>query len=399
MFMIIHFGVVACVNGAYQFIFLSTSFSVEIKTIAQVATSLFMFAWDSFVVPSAAGSISSVRLNNVDLCLLKHWCFSVSNLIVPVVVTMTVNSLCFLFLIIPVSSITESFFYNIATFHECVTINITTTSSSQDQFHPQPQLITQCVDYTPTVTVVEQFFPPFTYSFQCGSAVLTTYIPVLIYSLSLEIAWLFLRPFLFVLVDNSVVVTSQSYVYSVKSFLSPQWTQNKASTFVAGMMKYVLVMLTFGLSSPPLTAVVMATAMIHYVSSLLLLKRQLSSDAPTLKVTVERNIKLEEATVDLWKAPYWCVWSSVCLSSVFWGLLVFDMIGDTVVHHPARALWGPLLLLSVPVLLIVIRKIGKHGRIPLFSNELDVDDRNMVVESRPDLQLTSNPVLRDSSLA
>jgi hypothetical protein len=45
----------------------------------------------------------------------------------------------------------------------------------------------ECTLYVPTAMKVLQFSPPFSYSYQCGSTLLITYIPVYLYSTSLQL--------------------------------------------------------------------------------------------------------------------------------------------------------------------------------------------------------------------
>ena len=58
---------------------------------------------------------------------------------------------------------------------------------------------------------------------------------------------------------------------------------------------------------------------------------------------------LEEACVLSAWAPHSLYWPVALIASSFWGLMVFDMVGNTVAADPRKALWAPLVALLVPL--------------------------------------------------
>lgn len=76
--------------------------------------------------------------------------------------------------------------------------------------------------------------PPFTYSYQCGSTILTSYIPVYMYSVIIQI-----------LVDISRVI-------AIFHFQQLPQQNIKSSKIISSVMNNLVLLLSFGFSSPVL---------------------------------------------------------------------------------------------------------------------------------------------------
>ncbi len=128
---------------------------------------------------------------------------------------------------------------------------------------------------------------------------------------------------------------------------------------LASLMESVVVLLTFGLSSPVLSAVVCGASLLKvglhmwYVDRFIQLYPSRDRDVPRSQVLV----LLDNACVGLWKVPSLSVWSAVHVSSLFWALLLFDMVGgdkttsDVVSAGGAMGcLWVLIVVVSAPLL-------------------------------------------------
>ena len=71
--------------------------------------------------------------------------------------------------------------------------------------------------------------------------------------------------------------------------------------------------------------------------------------AATTGTKVDPTGGLEEACVLSAWAPHSLYWPVAVIASSFWGLMVFDMVGNTVVADPSKALWAPLVACLVPL--------------------------------------------------
>ena len=66
---------------------------------------------------------------------------------------------------------------------------------------------------------------------------------------------------------------------------------------------------------------------------------------------------LEEAcALSAW-APHSLYWPVALIASSFWGLMVFDMVGNTVVADPSKALWAPVTAFLVPLVMGAIFRL------------------------------------------
>jgi hypothetical protein len=77
-----------------------------------------------------------------------------------------------------------------------------------------------------------------------------------------------------------------------------------------------------------------------FVPSLTALQSQCADEAASL----------EQSTRDSWKGPVHCFWIVVCIVSAFWGLMAFDMIGDTSGSSEEDVLLARTLLVSMMIL-------------------------------------------------
>ena len=89
--------------------------------------------------------------------------------------------------------------------------------------------------------------PPFTYSYQCGSTILTSYIPVYMYSVSIQIIIDLFR----------VIIIFQTKYENFPKFIQGIFDLNlqqmDSSKIISNLINSMILLLSFGLSSPVLS--------------------------------------------------------------------------------------------------------------------------------------------------
>jgi Leucine-rich repeat (LRR) protein len=288
-FLLAHFTVMSCVNAAYLYIILSGNFSVTVMSVSQVAVSIVKVLWDSYVIPFGVGLLqyllgesdsakTTVTGPVLAYVILKFCCSLLTAMVIPFIVSLFVNSLCFLDLFIPQSVVNENFSYNIANKVQCISvaapsINVSTPNGPMPL---QPPDITDCLSFGSVQAFSTDFYPSFTYSFQCGSGILTSYVPVLIYSFTFRMISLLLKR-LWRVVKERVLFARKTMADELnKSSYSEETQERIASSvrnathegqFVSTSLMYCVVLLTFGLASPPLAGIMMLSMIVDYVGT------------------------------------------------------------------------------------------------------------------------------------
>ena len=86
--------------------------------------------------------------------------------------------------------------------------------------------------------------PPFTYSYQCGSTLLTSYIPVYMYTVLIQIIVDILR------VVSAFQIKFENFPKWMRSFLPKRHI--KSSKIISSLINSLVLLLSFGLTSPVL---------------------------------------------------------------------------------------------------------------------------------------------------
>jgi hypothetical protein len=360
LFVIVHFTVMACVNAAYLYITLSGNYSVTVMSVSQVAVSVVKVLWDSFIIPSGIEALklalSEPKSDSPVLpyVLLRFWCSVMTAVIIPFIVSLFVNSLCFLDLFIPQTVVNENFYYNIANKVECVSVTLPSinVTSPDGPVTVQPPVVTDCLSFGNVQDYSTEFYPPFSYSFQCGSGILNSYIPVLVYIFTFRIIalvvhrlWKLVKSRL--LLRNSINTPADTGVANVETESRVVIKQGPIKK--AGLI-FCLVLQTLGVASAARAGVIFLYGMVefcwHHCQFHKLFKGATNGDSLAV---VDRSVST--SVKGLWRIPARCMWPSVHLASVFWSLMLFDMIGDTDAQHPSKAWCGPFIVCISPILL------------------------------------------------
>jgi Leucine-rich repeat (LRR) protein len=294
------------------------SFTNGVLLAVQAALGIFKIMWSTWAIPwlLSRATDSSRELSN--------WVFMVLFVFLgaPFASTFCESSSCFLYVLSEPSPISFSF-----------TIPDIVVGSDCNQ--------AGCV--FGSVVVAQQalertVLAPWMYSYQCSSALVTSYVPVLILSYLLSGI---------VIPAALCFITSGSpdpllYSKDILPFMVVA-TDSRSLLRLARKLtvKYILnlaVMLTFGLAAPLLSIAVLCDTMVNFLWMLLLLER-LGTDATGLKQKYWNSFGLYSEEV------VGCVYIVLGYVSAFWSLFAFDWIADV---HGSMA--GGLTML-VPLLL------------------------------------------------
>lgn len=283
--------------------------------------------------------------------------------------------------------------------------------------------------------------PPFSYSNECGSVLLTTYIPVLIlgYSFQLLISWS--------IVGLQLQLPYESFPLSIRSSLHglmwPEyWAQNGDSlkdnkgTLNSDVMLKIrtilcndvlnnwLVFMTFGLCSPPLAVAIVCCVIIKLSMWVVLVgrftkyilqhnaapvnNRLQQSPAPHSNDSSDTCRHIEDSTcvtlisvlgqvyIPLYTVLAQSFWRLALCSALFVALLGWDMAADEVGW--LDALWIPLFSLGVlTVLICVDYLLSTHDRNDLEELIIVKDEAEPHLDINTAVVATRNPFHVESS--
>jgi hypothetical protein len=259
-----------------------------------------------------------------------------------------------------------------------------------------------CTEEVYTIVEIAPLIPPFSYNYQCASAILTSYIPVYMYIYSLQI----LLPFAYVLlltwfkyddfprafhpllhammcpkhfskqaqqaspdeydtreeeqcVEALTVQAKASVQQSGDDILDddvvlsdPFLLLDSRDIITTDILNHLIMMLSFGFCSPMLTLAISLSVVLKLNMWVVLLGRFASyfeaPQEPKSRIDVMYQT-LSETCLSLTLIYHMSLWPVVWSSALFFAVLCWDLCADEVGW--AESLWAPLLVLSVPVLL------------------------------------------------
>jgi Leucine-rich repeat (LRR) protein len=298
--------------------------------LVQAVLSMFKLGWSSMAIPW-------IELRTVSrLSRLSHSVFIRLFIFIgaPVASTLFESSSCFLYLLERQPSFTSSF----------VVPSIDCNSQCGTVCTPDG-CISQCPEFcgfTSESTVYVDVPPPWLYSYQCSSAVITNYVPVLLLSYCLSGLLIPLSFVSYAFVANEGLASrlpggvanlterlllSASPISALK-VLKEGSGRDVVLNIMIKLFLNMTVLLTFGLASPLLAIAVVVDGVVdcavwHYVvERYAALCEQEGESIEQVKTAVLSNFELNG--MQLCNSLY-CTMGFV---GIFWSLFVFDMIGD-----------------------------------------------------------------------
>jgi hypothetical protein len=325
-------GVVSLVNAFYILQAVNQLTGVHLLLV-QTALSIFKLGWSMVAIPWMASVAFAARRSLPHIVFMLLFVFIGS----PFASTFCESSSCFLYVLVRPSTI--SFSFSVPAM-ECSQPCVTKCNGII--------CVTTCQEvcaFSSEQNVSGSILPPWVYSYQCSSAVVTSYTPVLIvsYLISGVIIPLFTISST-VLSDNGVGAKSANLLPSAfhektlwlvtadtAAALLQQSTglaQRFGAKIMAKLFLNITVLLTFGLASPLLAVVIAFEAMTYFGSSYFIVERfvRLCSegnlDAHDVRETFVRSVHVGKYFLRE------CCYITMGFIGVFWSVFVFDMIGD-----------------------------------------------------------------------
>jgi hypothetical protein len=193
--------------------------------------------------------------------------------------------------------------------------------------------------------------PAFSYSYQCGSTLMTSYIPVFMYTTSFQILSIFLLVILIFVLDSP-----QTPLWILKLFPRVCWImcpENSSigtllidpSRIISTLMNNLILLLSFGLCCPVLGSSVTGCICVNLVSWKMITGRFVKTHRCCLSIPPRREdqlllILLEQQLEGVSSYLQLCKWPVILTSTLFTTLISWDMAGDKVGWM--KALWVPI---------------------------------------------------------
>jgi hypothetical protein len=231
-----------------------------------------------------------------------------------------------------------------------------------------------------------QYTPSYSYSYQCSSAILTSYVVIFLYS---ALFGLMSQPFIDRLNQNvdmmqGKLVTQASFITRTSSTRNSESTPGKisdrASTattssaaasevvmmldripinstyFILHLVTMVAVMLSFGCMFPFLAFILFITIICQTKYMEYRIGQYIESvvQCPTLPLGAKRQRinKLNDELRDMQQKLLLSLWQIIPCLGPFYGIFVFDIIGDA--SSTKEAIFAPVLLFVVSVVIYII---------------------------------------------
>jgi hypothetical protein len=249
---------------------------------------------------------------------------------------------------------------------------------------------TICTKYINLEVDVEPLIPPFSYNNLCSSVLLTRFIPVYILMHSFQVM---LPIFLVCLFSSCQYTTLPKFLYPVLNgvFWPHHWSRKPHSSVSAGIvfelavphhllkanriissdiLNHLLVFCTFGMCSPFLALIMVASVSLKHHMWVMLIGRFVHSrvagsagaDADVSKSNESIGddhalMALSAACVPILDIVSGCVWPVVFSSGLFFSFLCWDVLGDDIGWR--EALWAPALILGLCACLYIFVKFSE----------------------------------------
>jgi hypothetical protein len=321
--------IVSVMKGVYVFLLLSDGITPTSKLLMQMCLALFDICWNSLVVTEIV-DLLRFTLPSPDRARLRLFVLLFNSIIAPMISVAVTDRNCFVSLFKGAEEITSSGQYDYCSLWD-TELNICLSSI--------------------TIDLTTYYYPPFTYQYQCTSALLANFIPVFLYSYTLVT---FVLP----------------VVYAFRFISHSTATMPRPSVVMSDMIHFTVVLLSFGTAAPVLAVVIACASassfMRHYIAigryltlsetaeqvsehgpvvsgvltgvqqkkSDMELNRENSRDeyGPSIARSSHQKSKnsLETACQHMWQAPQLAKSIVVWSACMFFVCLGFDIAGDTI---------------------------------------------------------------------
>jgi Leucine-rich repeat (LRR) protein len=344
--------------------------------LVQVSLVVFKLLWSSIAIPWL---ILQIRTKSYDY--YSHWMFMTLFVFIgaPIAASFWESSSCFLYVLTRPREI--SFSFQVPAF-EC------STNCGSECGRDCHTVCSSSCEFSSLETIYGNVLPPWIYSYQCSSAIITNYVPVI--TISYFVSGIAIPIILLMMANNShYLLGTTRNVF--KSFVCEALWCSDGSSVSAVLrdgsiqvmlqkltVKYILdlaVLVTFGLAAPLLAINVLVGMMFYFGIIVVLLHRFTTLcetngiAAGTVEKAVWRRFGLKHGQVS------GCCYVVMGFIGVFWSLFMFDWIAD--VYGSVAGGLSMLVPLLMPLGLCVIVLQRYHNQEVISEKKNDQIDDDM----------------------
>jgi Leucine-rich repeat (LRR) protein len=384
LFLFFNCSVVLTIKGFYVLATNTQQLPSSLKLLFKILLSFFDFIWGNFVLSKLITSSLSFMRSKVRVRL--HLALLIFNgIIAPVLASLITDSNCLNSLVSSQDEITSNaqftFCKRLAISHSMMAMAMAPMSQGEEEM---PSMDPICLEYD-SMTLSTSYIPPFTYSYQCTSSILTNFIPVFFFSC-------IVLTFIFPLINTLLASLASNHsglspylqrlpgvLYPELSVRNPHHLVMHSGIVLSGILQQIVILLTFGITSPPLALALFFT--IHsltwqwqifigrylqhgrLVAGAITTQQELESAPPLESGNKSTPLRssgperldslLEKSVRGVWLGPVQSVWTMIDISALFFAVLLFDISGDEVGWLYAVSCFSlPTLLLPVMIRVI-----------------------------------------------
>ena len=340
------------------FVYVSVYQSSDYLVLAQVLLSFFKVVWNNQCVVPILRQIT--KLVSQPMAISKHFetAFAslqifvsiVNNIVIPYFVVLSISPSCFYNVYVAAPALTSNFYYEnciVFSFGECVAYDTVESSSTYN--------------------------PPFAYSYQCSSDLVTHYAPAFVYVCIISTFFVPLWN-LFGMLSYKHAVPDTNWFFFLQNFfpyivrplrsdLDRQSLDaesiNIETRFYANRVLRLLItdlalLLTFGAVFPPLAIAFTMTILMLVLRAKLELGRFISTAEETNNVQYIDVIEAECLGVGSTGALRNVTWTLLTISCCFYTLFLFDSLGDSFGFE--GAFWILIVMPVMPLCIFVTQR-------------------------------------------
>ena len=371
-YLLIDCVVVVIVNAAY--VFVAVNHSDALLFVVQTLLSVFKVVWGRWTLPSILAVLTRrERLGKVQI-VTQILVNILNNIVIPCLVVAVVSPSCFFNALVlppPVSTI--------ITYESCVLSGV---------------LINSCTEYKYD-SLVTSFNPPFTYSYQCSSSLITYYAPAFVSMCIVSTFGTPLAQYVCLWLHRRTPEGSKFrwlLDYCLPKTLRPVsdivWAGfGKKSILRVGGGELVIslistlgLILTFGVMFPPLCIALVVTLLATVLLFRVNVEFFVNSAAVQYQDEMLSKIRTGYNSVDCVSILNDSIWVLVTISCWFYTFFLFDTLGDAVGLE--KAYWVLIVMPLMPLVMYIVHLgfLQYHVYIRQSRSKLDSSDGGVKIE-------------------
>jgi hypothetical protein len=364
LFVLVDIVLVMSLNGAYVSATVQGLYDQRVITLLSLLLSLFKLCLSKFFVILLTSQQANTKLAAyIPMHLSEKLLLSLSlfnNVVVPILVEVLISPNCFLFAITSPPAVSISYGLAACPVNEFCQFNKTSYVTTCE-------LALDCVSGTSQLALATKlttsFVPPFHYSYQCASSVVSTFAPVYIYRSLLSI------------LANVIVVTFTIVEFPVTNNEPKQKTGNlewdifhfielaKGAELLLGLCINFTILFTFGVLFPPLLISIIFAILMDIAEFQWLAGREImdtvAATGESLEVVATKIIKLGVSTHCSVHLIVRSFWFSLFVAMLVWSWILFDTLADDV--GVKQAIWIVFAMFAVPGMVYLVKLLWvKH---------------------------------------